>query len=152
MPAGGYGDRVPRRSCPRGPDRRAARGRSLSRWLLLAAAIGLEVTASLSLKAALDAPGLYAVVVAGYAGSFACLAGVLRAGLPLGVAYGIWGAAGVALTATLSSLLLREPFTPLMGAGIGLIVGGVLLVELGSQRAQRTAAAPASASTTTAER
>lgn len=112
-------------------------------WLLLAAAIGLEVTASLSLKAALDAPGLYAVVVVGYVGSFACLAGVLRAGLPLGVAYGIWGATGVALTATLSTLLFHEPFTPLMGVGIALIIGGVLLVEVGSQRAQRRAAAAA---------
>lgn len=115
-------------------------------WLLLAAAIALEVTASLSLKAALESPGLYVVVVAGYVGSFACLGGVLRAGLPLGVAYGIWGATGVALTATLSTLLFGEPFTPLMGVGIALIIGGVLLVELGSQQAQRRAAALAAAS------
>lgn len=116
-------------------------GRRIRPWLLLAAAIGLEVSASLSLKAALDAPALYAVVVAGYVGSFACLAGVLRAGLPLGVAYGIWGATGVALTATLSTLLFGEPFTPLMGVGIVLIIGGVLLVEIGSQQAQRRRAA-----------
>ncbi|SDH70692.1 DMT family transporter [Agrococcus jejuensis] len=109
------------------------------RWLLLAGAIALEVTASLSLKGALETPGLYAVVVAGYVGSFACLAGTLRAGMPLGVAYGIWGATGVALTAVLSTALFGEPFTPLMGVGIALIIGGVLLVELGSQAAHRRA-------------
>ena len=120
---------------------RAAGAPGARRWLLLAIAIALEVTASLSLKGALDAPALYAVVVAGYVGSFACLGGALRAGAPLGVAYGIWGATGVVLTATLSTLLFAEPFTPLMGVGIALIVAGVLLVELGSQRAQRKAAA-----------
>lgn len=78
---------------------------------------------------------LYVVVVAGYVASFAFLALVLRAGLPLGVAYGIWGALGVALTALLSALLFAEPLTALMGLGMVLIIGGVLLVELGSQRA-----------------
>ncbi|QCR18399.1 DMT family transporter [Agrococcus sp. SGAir0287] len=120
--------------------RRRAVGSPARRWMLLAAAIALEVTASLSLKGALDAPALYAVVVTGYVGSFACLGGALRAGVPLGVAYGIWGATGVALTATLSTLLFAEPFTPLMGVGIALIVAGVLLVELGSQQARRRAA------------
>jgi small multidrug resistance pump len=109
----------------------------MRRWLLLGGAIGLEVTASLALKAALEAPALYVVVAIGYVGSFACLGGTLRAGMPLGVAYGIWGATGVALTATLSAALFGEPFTPLMGVGIALIVGGVLLVELGSQAAHR---------------
>lgn len=112
----------------------------MRKWLLLAAAISCEVTASLSLKGALDAPALYAVVVTGYLASFAFLALVLRAGLPLGVAYGIWGALGVALTALLSAALFAEPLTALMGLGIVLIIGGVLLVELGSQRAHDRAA------------
>ncbi|WP_271985515.1 DMT family transporter [Pseudoclavibacter terrae] len=107
----------------------------MRKWLLLAAAISCEVTASLSLKGALDAPALYSIVVIGYAASFVLLALVLRAGLPLGVAYGIWGALGVALTALLSALLFAEPLTALMGLGMVLIIGGVLLVELGSQRA-----------------
>lgn len=105
--------------------------------MLLAGAILLEVSASLSLKAALMQPGLYAIVVVGYAGSFVCLGAALRAGMPLGVAYGIWGACGVALTALLSTALFGEPFTPLMGIGVGLIIGGVLLVEIGSQAAHR---------------
>ncbi|MBB1020169.1 QacE family quaternary ammonium compound efflux SMR transporter, partial [Dietzia sp. E1] len=61
------------------------------------------------------------------------------AGLPLGVAYGIWGATGVALTAGLSALIFAEPLTPLMVAGIAVIIAGVLCVELGSQRARARA-------------
>ena len=106
-------------------------------WLVLATAIVLEVTATMSLKGALQAPWLYAVVIVGYAGSFVCLGIVLRRGLGLGVAYGIWGACGVALTAVLSLVVFGEPITLLMAAGIVLIIAGVLCVELGSQAAHR---------------
>ena len=109
---------------------------SARRWLFLAAAIVLEVAGSLSLKGALTAPALYLVVALGYAGAFVFLALTLRARMPLGVAYGIWGAAGVVLTAVLSSLIFDEPLTPLMGAGIAIIIAGVLCVELGVQRAR----------------
>jgi len=105
-------------------------------WLLLAGAVLCEVSGSLSLKLALDHRWLYSVVVVGYTSSFALLAMVLRRGMPLGVAYGIWGASGVALTAVLSALVLGEPFTALVVLGLVLIVGGVLTVELGSERAQ----------------
>lgn len=108
----------------------------MDRWLFLAAAIVLEVTATLSLKGALENPWLYVVVVAGYVGAFSCLAVVLRKGMALGVAYGIWGATGVALTAVLSFALYREPITPMMAAGIVLIIAGVLCVEFGSQAAR----------------
>lgn len=109
----------------------------MRRWLLLLGAISTEVTASLSLKGALERPALYAVVVVGYVAAFTFLALVLRAGTPLGVAYGIWGAAGVALTAVLGAAIFGEPLTGLMGIGIAVITGGVLLVELGSQAAHR---------------
>lgn len=101
------------------------------RWGFLAAAIALEVAGSLSLKGALTVPALYPVVAIGYLGAFVFLALTLRARMPLGVAYGIWTAAGVALAAVASRLLFREPLTPLMGAGIAMIGCGVVLVELG---------------------
>ena len=56
----------------------------------------------------------------------------LRQGLGLGVAYGIWSAAGVALTAVASRVLFKEPLTLVMILGLGLIMGGVLLIELGA--------------------
>lgn len=108
------------------------------------AAIACEVTGSLSLKAALERPVFYVLVVSGYVASFALLAAVLRRGMPLGVAYGIWGALGVAATAVLSALLFGEPLTTLMTAGLALIMVGVVLVEGGSRSAVgREAATPA---------
>lgn len=124
----------------------------MSRWSYLGCAILLEVTASLSLKAALELPALYSLVVVGYAGSFVCLSGSLRRGMQLGVGYGIWAATGVALTAILSALIFGEPFRPLMGAGIGLIVVGVLLVELGSHAANRRGDAGSSLSSSDLKR
>jgi small multidrug resistance pump len=109
----------------------------VKKWLLLGAAIVTEVSATLALKAALDAPGWYLLVAVGYGAAFALLSLTLRAGLDLGVAYGIWGAMGVALTAALAAVLFGEPLTPLMLLGMALIIGGVLCVELGSQRAKR---------------
>lgn len=52
--------------------------------------------------------------------------------MPLGVAYGIWGASGVALTAIMSTLLFGEPLTAPMIIGIGLVIAGVMCVEMGS--------------------
>ncbi|MFN3601912.1 MAG: DMT family transporter [Dietzia sp.] len=101
-------------------------------WAYLAVAISFELAATLSLRMAVDNARWYAAVVPGYLVAFVFLSLTLAEGMPLGVAYGIWTAAGVALAAVLSRLLFREPLTPLMGAGIVLIAGGVLLVELGA--------------------
>lgn len=109
----------------------------MKKWFLLTAAILSEVTASLSLKAALDHPGWFVVVALGYLGSFTLLALVLKDGLALGVAYGVWGAMGVALTAVMSAVIFGEPLTHVMVLGLALIIGGVLCVELGSQRAAK---------------
>ena len=73
-----------------------------------------------------------AVVTVGYLAAFAFLTLALDAGLTIGVAYGIWTACGVALTAIASRILFREPLTKLMIVGIGLIAAGVLLIELGA--------------------
>ncbi|MEU1824926.1 SMR family transporter [Streptomyces abikoensis] len=65
-------------------------------WLLLAGAIGAEVTATVALRASdgLSRPLASAVVVAGYVTAFFLLSRVLARGLELGVAYGIWSACG----------------------------------------------------------
>ncbi len=104
----------------------------MTAWLALAGAIGSEVVATLSLRvAALGRRRWYAVVVTGYLTAFALLSVSLAHGMPLGIAYGVWTATGVAVTAVASRVLFDEPLTPLMGAGIVLIGSGVLLVELG---------------------
>ncbi len=110
---------------------------TLRGWLFLAGAISAEVMGSLSLKGALDQPALYALVAVGYVGAFVLLSFVLRTGMALGVAYGVWGAAGVALTAVLSLAIFGEPITLLMGVGIAVVIAGVLCVELGAQAGHR---------------
>ncbi|RIJ53289.1 QacE family quaternary ammonium compound efflux SMR transporter [Clavibacter lycopersici] len=101
-------------------------------WLLLAIAIVTEVAATISLKLATDGrKRWYAVVAVGYVTAFSMLAGALSLGLPIGVAYGIWAATGVALTAILGRVIFRDPLTRTMLAGNALIIGGVLLIELG---------------------
>lgn len=112
---------------------------SFKGWMFLIGAILAEVTGSLSLKGALDTPALYVLVAVGYIGAFAFLSLVLRTGMALGVAYGIWGASGVALTAIMSLIIFGEPLTLLMGIGIALVIGGVLCVELGAQAAHKKA-------------
>ena len=111
----------------------------MKRALLLVAAILAEVSASLSLKAAMSAPWLYAWTVAGYTLAFVLLGLLLRAGMALGVAYGLWGAGGVALTALASGAIFGEALTARMGLGLVLVIAGVLCVELGSQRVRRRA-------------
>lgn len=101
-----------------------------------------EVVATLCLKAALMHPWLLAVVVVGYAGAFAALAATLRRGLGIGTAYGLWGASGVVLTALGSWAFYGEAVTATMAVGLVLIAAGVLLVELGAQRAHAARAVP----------
>jgi small multidrug resistance pump len=108
----------------------------MNKWLLLGGAIVSEVSGSLALQAALHQPAWYVLVAAGYLASFVFLAAVLRARLPLGVAYGIWGALGVALTAVLGAVIFGETLNAVILAGIALIIGGVLTVEFGAQRAR----------------
>ena len=112
-----------------------ATGRGVCAWPALGGAIISEVSATLALRQALNQPGFYVVVGIGYALAFVLLSLTLRAGMPLGVAYGLWGALGVALTAVLSMLVFGEPITVLVALGIALIMAGVLLVEVGAQRA-----------------
>ncbi|MFF5325234.1 DMT family transporter [Janibacter hoylei] len=102
-------------------------------WLFLIAAIAFEVIATVSLRvAAKGRSAFYAVTALGYLIAFSFLTLALNEGMGLGVAYGIWAASGVALTAIASKMLFKEPLTPMMMGGIALIISGVLLVELGA--------------------
>lgn len=102
-------------------------------WVFLVVAILTEVTATLALQAAVKGSRWwYLLVGAGYLAAFAMLSFSLGEGMPLGVAYGIWTAAGVALTAIFGKLIFKQPFTWVMALGVALIMGGVLLIEVGA--------------------
>ncbi|MGC4790452.1 DMT family transporter [Micromonospora sp. DT178] len=108
----------------------------MKQWLYLAGAIGLEVSGTLALRAANDHAAWIALVVVGYTLSFVLISLVLREGMAIGVAYGIWAASGVTLAALLAALLFGDALTWVMGLGFAVIVAGVLLVELGSHQAE----------------
>ncbi|MDQ0378507.1 DMT family transporter [Amycolatopsis thermophila] len=103
-------------------------------YLLLALAITAEVTATVSMKLSEGFTKLWPslVVVAGYLVAFAALASVLKRGMPVGVAYAIWAAVGVAAVAVIGVLFLGEPVNLTIVAGLVLVIGGVVLIEVGS--------------------
>jgi small multidrug resistance pump len=102
-------------------------------WVLLSLAIVLEVTGTLSMRASegFTRLGFTLLTVVGYLGAFSLLGMVLKQGMPVGVAYGIWAGAGVALVALLGRFVFGEPLTMAMWAGFLLIIAGVWLVESG---------------------
>ncbi len=104
----------------------------MRKWALLAGAIATEVMATMSLRALQENRLWLIVVVVGYSTSLYLLTKVWQAGVPVGVAYGIWGAVGTAVTAVLGMIIFDEPLTVAIIIGIGLIIAGVLAVELGS--------------------
>jgi len=102
-------------------------------WLLLVLAIASEVTATLSLRASegLRRRRWIPVIVVGYLAAFSLLGTILAMGMPVGVAYGIWAAAGVAITAVMGRILFQDHFSAMMAAGVALIAVGVALIEFG---------------------
>lgn len=104
-------------------------------WVLLALAIASEVTATLSLRASegLRRKRWIPVIVVGYLAAFSLLGAILAMGMPVGVAYGVWAAAGVAVTAVLGRVIFKDHFSLLMGIGVALIAIGVGLIEFGGR-------------------
>ncbi|SDS62318.1 DMT family transporter [Microlunatus soli] len=106
-------------------------------WLLLFGAILGEVIGTVLLRAAIDHPQLILGVVFSYLAAFALLGRALRSGMRLAIAYGIWGAAGVAVTALLGGLIFGEVLSATSVIGLGMVVAGAFVVETGSiQRAR----------------
>ena len=103
-------------------------------WLLLAGAILSEVTATISLKLSDGFSKLVptVIVVIGYICAFILLSQVLKRGMSIGVAYGIWAAVGVALVALVGALFLGDSLTLVQVGGLVLVGGGVLAIDLGT--------------------
>lgn len=104
----------------------------MNSWLALGGGILLEVFSTLGLRASdgFRDRRWIAPVAIGYVASFALVWLSLRLGMPVGIAYGVWSACGVALVALLAKVLFGEALTPIMIAGILLIIAGVLTIEL----------------------
>lgn len=101
-------------------------------WTALAGAIAIEVFATLVLRvASVSGRRVFLIpAISGYIVSFALLSVTLSLGMPVGMAYGVWTASGVALVSIMARVLFGDPLTWVTALGIGVIVGGILTIEL----------------------
>ncbi|MGH3825967.1 MAG: DMT family transporter [Pseudonocardiaceae bacterium] len=104
-------------------------------WILLIGAIAAEVTATSALKLSDGFSKLLpcVVVAVGYIASFLLLAQALKQ-LQVSVAYAIWSSVGTAAVAVIGTLVMKEPLTVTKVAGILLIIGGVVTLNLAGSR------------------
>lgn len=103
-------------------------------YLYLSIAIVCEVIATTALKAAdgFTRPVPSLIVVVGYAVAFYCLSLTLRT-LPVGIAYAIWSGVGIALISVAGLWLYNQRLDLPALLGMGLILAGVLVINLFSQ-------------------
>ena len=101
---------------------------------LLSVSIILEVfgTTMMKLSEGFSVPLFTALTLAGYLVSFTLLTFTLKH-LPLGLVYGIWGGVGTVLTAAIGIIAWGDPFNVITCVGIALVVGGVVLLNQGTQ-------------------
>ena len=100
---------------------------------LLALAIAIEVgaTAVLPRAAGFTDPFWSALVLAGYGSSIWLLTVVVRQ-LPVSMVYAVWSGLGTAAVAVVGVMWLHEPMTTLKLIALGLIIGGVVLLNVGA--------------------
>ena len=103
-------------------------------WFYLAIAIAAEVMATTALKFSEGFTKIMpsALVVVGYGGAFYCLSKVLNQ-IPISIAYAIWSGAGVALVGIVGWIWLGQKLDAGGLIGIGLIIAGVLVINIFSQ-------------------
>jgi small multidrug resistance pump len=105
-------------------------------WVLLAIAIVTEVIATSSLKLSDGFTRLWPslTVVLGYGLSFYFLSLTMRS-MPIGVIYAIWSGLGVVLITLVGWLFFKQHLDLAAMIGIGLIVAGVIVMNVWSKSA-----------------
>ena len=103
-------------------------------WLILFIAIAAEVVATSALKASDGFSRLWPslLVVASYATAFYCLSLTLKT-IPVGMAYAIWSGAGIVLVSLIAWVFFKQRLDLPAILGMGLIVTGVLVIQLFSR-------------------
>ncbi len=103
-------------------------------YIYFAAAIISEVVATSALKASEQFTKLIPslIVIIGYCISFYLVTLVLRT-IPVGITYAIWAGVGIVLVALVGAILYKQiPDLPAV-IGMGLIVAGVVIINLYSK-------------------
>ena len=105
-------------------------------WLYLGIAIVAEVIATSALKASENFTKLWpaVTVVIGYGIAFYCLSLTLKT-LPVGVAYAVWSGVGIVLISLVGWLIFRQTLDLAALLGMGLIVAGVVVINVFSKSA-----------------
>jgi len=103
-------------------------------YIYLAIAIISEVAGTSALKASAQftKPVPTLIVVLGYALSFYMLTKVLKT-IPLGITYALWSGLGMVLVALVGTFYYRQTLDLPALLGIGLIVAGVVVMQLFSK-------------------
>ena len=103
-------------------------------YLYLAIAIAAEVVATTSMKAldGFNKPLPLLLVIVGYAISFWMLSLVVKT-IPVGVAYAVWAGLGIVLVSIAAVFLYQQRLDLPAMLGMGLIVAGVVVIQLFSQ-------------------
>lgn len=106
--------------------------------LTLALAIVAEVIATSALKASsgFSRPIPSLVTIAGYALAFFCLSLTLRT-VPVGIVYAIWSGVGIVLISAVGWAVYGEHLDGPALIGLGLIIAGVLVLNLFSTSVPR---------------
>lgn len=103
-------------------------------YFYLLVAIVAEVIATSALKQAegFTKLGPSAIVVVGYCIAFFCLSLTLRT-LPVGIAYAIWSGVGIVLVTGFAWVWYGQKLDLAALVGLGLIIAGVLVINLMSK-------------------
>jgi len=101
-------------------------------YVFLLGAIAAEVIATSLLKATEGFSRLWPTVgvLVGYGLAFVALSQVVKS-VPVGVAYAVWSGLGTAAIVAIGAVFLGEPLTVVKVVGIGLIVAGVVVLNVG---------------------
>jgi multidrug transporter EmrE-like cation transporter len=100
-------------------------------WLVLLAAIAVEIVATAALKSVVSSSwpvGLLPLLLIGV--SFALVSIALRV-IPMAVAYAVWEGLGIVGIAAIGHVLFGEHLTPSRMLALGAILAGIVLIEAG---------------------
>lgn len=100
-------------------------------WLFLALAIIAEVVGTSALKSSegFTRLGPTSVVVIGYVVAFYFLALAIKV-IPVGIAYAVWAGLGIVLISLIGWLVFQQKLDAPAVLGMGLILSGVLVINL----------------------